>query len=225
MVDKAAVVPVFPHTEATRKMRLLAFPKRCTYDGCVLLLPVCTNLLAQSSALTKDLEASWLPLVTGIIGLLSAIIGAATAYWLSKKARFETLKLQLDILDKEGQLKRADNGTPPTTLTREDVIASPHAVLTGIQGFIIRFIILYVTLVAWEIVDKLLNPFIQAHLAYLLKSHPNIEPQWYSILAISLYSHLTVIGDILIFFLLGWSLLADIARFVGVRPFRLFRER
>jgi hypothetical protein len=138
------------------------------------------------------------------------------AYWLSKKARLETIKLQLEILDAEGRPRKPDSpGAPQTTVSREDLIASPHAVLTGIQGFIIRFIILYVAMLAWGIVDQLLNPLIQAHLFYLLNTHSQLATKWYSVLAIAFYSHSAVVGDILIFLLLGWSLLSDIARFVA----------
>jgi hypothetical protein len=122
--------------------------------------------LAESSAPTKSGDVPhWLQIVSGVIGVVGAVIGVPAAYWLDKKTRLETIKLQLDILEKEGQLKKADTGEQQTTLSREDLIASPHAVLTGIQGFIIRFIILYVAILGWGIVDKLLNPFIQAHLS------------------------------------------------------------
>jgi len=184
------------------------------------------NLLAESSA-QANVEGlpRWLKFAGGVVALVTAIIGVPAAYWVSKKARLETIKLQLDILKAEGKTRKSVNpDAPQTALTREDVIQSPHAVLTGIQDFVIRFIILYVTIAAWGIVDKLLSSFIEVHVNYFLSEHLFRRPSWYWVLAIAFYSHLTVVGDILIFFLLGWPLLSDVARFVGVRPLKLFRK-
>jgi hypothetical protein len=159
----------------------------------------------------------WWETATGIIGIISGILGLPTAYWLSQKYRYETRKLQLEILEKEGKLPKKH----PRVLRREHIIDSPQAIVTGIQGFVIRFIILYVAILGWDIIERFITPFISASIAYWLSEHPEVSQEWKTILGLSAYSQITGIGKLLIFLLLGWPLLSDITAFIGVRPFKL----
>ncbi|MEM9090951.1 MAG: hypothetical protein AAGC93_19665, partial [Cyanobacteria bacterium P01_F01_bin.53] len=73
----------------------------CSFLLCCVLSSVAW---AQDSSQAETAASTpWWQIVTGILAIPAAIFGVPSAYWLSQKARLETRKLQIEILEKEGK--------------------------------------------------------------------------------------------------------------------------
>jgi len=81
----------------------------------------------------------WWQVVTGIIDIPAAVVGLIYTYRLSAKTRLESRKLQLEILEKEGNHPQLEAGV----IKQEDLATLRQAIAARTQDFIIRFIILY----------------------------------------------------------------------------------
>jgi hypothetical protein len=163
----------------------------------------------------------WWQVATGILAIPAAVIGLIYTYRLSTKTRLESRKLQLEILEKEGKTPELEAGV----IKQEDLSKSRTAIAARTQDFIIRFIILYLTLVGWDLIRSAMLPFENASIAWLINTyHINTSNNWFAIFWLSLISQIGDFGRWLVYILLGWPLLSDIARSLGLRPVSFFRR-
>lgn len=156
-------------------------------------------------------QIPWWQIATGILGIPAAVIGIPSAFWLSQKTRLETRKLQLEILEKQGTISGPQTGIVKTG----DIAGSREATLVGIQGFVVRFIILYVTRFGWDVFKPFLMVFLNASVAYWLKQNQTISQEWTTVMGITAYTQIVNVGDLIILIAFGFPLLADIHEFAG----------
>ncbi len=127
----------------------------------------------------------WWQVVTGVLAIPTAILGLVYTYRLSQKTRLESQKLQLDILEKEGKVRPET----PRVIRRQDLFESPGAFAASIQEFVIRFIILYLAVFGWGLIERLINPSLNALLAvWINQQHIDVGQSWLGIFAVSLAS-------------------------------------
>jgi hypothetical protein len=160
----------------------------------------------------------WWQVVTGIIGIPAAIIGLISAYRISKKTQLETQKLQLEIIEAERKL------LPEQTQQlsyQEELLRSPQAIAINIQDFVIRFIIFSLALAVWGIISEFILP---SFWLVINLQHENARLS-YTIYQVSALfgGYLVTIGRLIIFVVLGWPLLRDICRTIGIRPQDLWK--
>jgi hypothetical protein len=163
----------------------------------------------------------WWQVATGILAIPAAVIGLIYTYRLSAKTRLESRKLQLEILEKEGKRPHLEAGV----IKQEDLSQSRQAIAARTQDFIVRFIILYLTLVGWDLIKSIMQPFENASIAWLINTHRiNTSNNWLTVFWLSWINQVGDFGRWLIYILFGWPLLSDIARSVGLRPPSFFRR-
>jgi hypothetical protein len=154
-------------------------------------------------------ELQWWQVVTGVLGIPTAFVTILGGYRLAQKTRLESRKLQLEI-DKE---TAAPMDTPATAL------AVSSSGLVAIGDLVTRFVVLSLLLLAWNLIESLVNPLIY-FLVFKVGLHPNSE---LGALGVNYISLILDLPRFAIFFLIGWPLLLDISRSLGISPRDLLR--
>jgi hypothetical protein len=185
--------------------------------------------LAQDAAAQGDGVPGWLKVIASIVTTLGTAGGLIVAIRTSRKVALESRNLQLDILQKEGkieplvQVQGQDSTAAQQNLARQTILQSPSAIAAQIQGYIVRFIVLYLTLQAWHLVASLVSPIFSIGLSFSFRYSSLPDLLQYG--ASALVGYIYTIVDIVIFLSLGWPLLKDIARSYGLNPRDLIRTR
>ena len=164
-------------------------------------------VLAQTAEGASKTDLHWWQVATGMIGVPTALIGLLVAYRVSNKTRLESRKLQLEILEKEGKSEE---------LGPRSLLESPRARAAGLQDLVLRFIVLYLAFQGWNLIERLISPLLGSALSVWINTQDLVTPPWVEILGVTLVSQLTGLGDLVIFVVLGFPLLKDIAASQGV---------
>jgi hypothetical protein len=153
-------------------------------------------------------EPAWYTTVAGILAVPAAMITAVGSWYLVKKTRRETRRLDLEIIEKEralGQAQADANVTAVATIVAEPVFAARRA-----QDVILRFILLYLVSQVWGVVVTIFaaasNGIELATRANRFDADPNVPATVASILI----SAVPNVGYWLLFVALGWPLLMDL---------------
>jgi hypothetical protein len=177
-------------------------------------------LLDQTFTPEQSRELPWWQIVTGIIAIPASIIGLLSAYRVSEKTRYETRKLQLEILEKEGIAKPESKKNH--AIPRKDLVTSPLALAASVQGFIIRFIIFYIAYEFWGLIISFILPTFW--LVINLARDQGLSYTKYQVFALA-GNYMALMGNLTILLILGFPLLRDIMSFLGLKPRDLLRFR
>jgi hypothetical protein len=163
----------------------------------------------------------WWQVVTGALGIPATLITIYGGWRLSQKTRLESQKLQLELREKEREAA-AEQASPEGAgdATRQLARITPASVV-AIGDIVTRFVIFYLALSLWGLIEALIFP-LWSYLVDKLDLYGSSS----EVLTIGV-RYVNVIIDLpryVIFFLLGWPLLVDIARQLGLSPLDLIRR-
>lgn len=185
----------------------------------VVLILVGTNVMAHEPPdAASSQPPPWWKVATGIIGVPAALLGLYYTYRLAEKTRLESLKLQRELQDEALIEPEAAIAAPAATLSP----IKARMIVTRTQEFFIRYIILELAARAWGAIASIITPLISLSTNVLANSASFRE---HDVIRYSLYagvSYVSSIGYIAIFILIGWPLLRDICRSLGITPREIF---
>lgn len=170
----------------------------------------------MASASTGNNSTPWYQIATGIIAIPAALLTIYGGVILSRKTRLESRKLELDISAAQGKQASEAPAPGPAIASTE---RSSRAIAVSIEGYVIRFILLYLT---FEIVGFLLQaiePLLTS--SGILLSAPS-QAEIFAINISAPYLDLAV--NIVVFVLLGLPLFKDILNSLGLRPQQIFSK-
>jgi hypothetical protein len=177
---------------------------------------VCIVLLISSPALAEDSKPEhWWDMTTGIIAIPVAIFGLVLSYATFVKTRLEAQKIELEIREKQKAIAESGAATPEVQLVAQSLI-EPLVDNARVNYIIMRFVLLYLILLFWEVVSKAFNFLgIGAFLTWtkILGGSERGAPE------IILYGATQVVqfGWILIVIFVGVPLYKDIAKHINFR--------
>lgn len=169
------------------------------------------DIIASGS--TGSSSIPWYQVATGVIAIPAALLTIYGGVVLSRKTRLESRKLELDIAAAEGK-QVTDSGSMLQIGSSE---RTPRAIVASVEGYVIRFILLYLT---FEIVGFLLsaiNPLLG--FSVLLFRRQPIAVQY--VIGVS-GTYLDLLVNIVVFLALGLPLFKDILGSLGLRPSEIF---
>jgi len=101
-------------------------------------------------AWSADRPPQWYEVGAGIISIPAALIGLAYSYILIKKTRLEARKVELEIAEKEEQIRTLTGRQPPESFA----FASQEPSRIPLIGILLlRFALLYIVVVSWGLVE------------------------------------------------------------------------
>jgi hypothetical protein len=156
----------------------------------------------------------WYEVVTGIIAIPAALLTIYGGVIVSRKTRLESRKLELEIAAEEGK-QAANASTPGPAIAPAD--RSSRAIAISIEGYVIRFILLYLT---YEIVGFLLQaiePLLNSSV-YFFNTYSPVEEFAINVSG----AYLDLIVNVFVFLLLGLPLFRDILGSLGLRSNQIF---
>jgi hypothetical protein len=150
------------------------------------------------------LAVEWYEYVGGVLGIPAALMTIYGGWVLSEKTRTETSVKRLERL----KLERELGAESPSHVHRGE-LSSEATVLEPLEteGYIVRFLILYLVLVGWGALASIIAAFVGSL----------IDPRF--------FQYFETLVRVLIFLLIGLPLLKDVARRFGLRPREVFRAR
>jgi len=176
-------------------------------------LGIATFLLSVPSVcLAEAKEVHWWEVTTGIIAIPAGVIGLAYSFLLVKKTRLESKKTELEILEKEEQLRKIHAADP--SLRRE--VVAPIVASRMSQYLLLRFVLLYLVLRAWGLVEDAYTllltgaMFTAQSVWHLELSKPLI------VIPFLVLQKLPAVVYWLLFFAIGWPLFKDVNSTLGV---------
>ncbi|MER7243170.1 hypothetical protein [Kribbella sp. NPDC000426] len=172
-------------------------------------LTVVANLL---QAAPDENSQDWRQVVSWVLGLPVALAAALGTIYVIPKARRENRKLELEILEKERALGIAQANEDPAQVAT--AVAEPIFETRRAQNLILRFVLLYLLLQAWSVVSGLLGSALagaQIGLNNAVEADASVWVIAGYLLAAAVASLPGVIRSLL-FVLVGWPLLLDVAK-------------
>ena len=175
------------------------------------------SLMVVASSLTGGSNIPWYKIVAGIAGFVATCGTIYGGILVSQKTRLETRKLQLE-LNAAAKSQTESHSQPSETTSLGD--RTQRAITVSIEGYVIRFILLYLV---YEIVGFLLDAItpLLSFSSYLVRS-AGVLPQY--IVGASI-TYVTLIVNVIIFAALGLPLFKDILSSLGLRPGDIFSKR
>jgi hypothetical protein len=155
----------------------------------------------------------WWKVATGIIGVPAAVVALFYSMALVRKTRLESRKTELEIEEKQRALAEAEKSGDTQTVTR--LLARP--VLEGqlVQSMILRFILLFLFLEAWSIVNNLFNLIFTGTAAGISWASGS-EPGPPIFILLSMIQAIPSVAYWLILLGIGWPLFQDASRMLGL---------
>jgi len=186
-------------------------------------LIACMLLLPGMVCAAENAEPHWWEVATGILAIPVALIGLAYSYVLIKKTRLEAKKTELEIREKQSQLQKF-NELQPEVIER---LVAPIADSRVTQFLILRFILLYLILHTWSLLERGFGLVLKG-LAFgifaIIGESTDPEPAWL-IAPYLILNNLPEVGYWIVFFAIGWPLFRDINDVVGLNMRELFSWR
>jgi hypothetical protein len=170
---------------------------------------VLTNL-AQAAA--DENAQDWKQVISWVLGVPVALAAAAGTVYAVPKARRELRLAELEIIEKERALGLARVQEDPAEVAK--VVAEPIFETRRAQNLILRFVLLYLLLQAWSIVSGLLGSALagaQIGLNSAVQGNRSVLVVAGYLLAAAVAS-LPAIVRSLLFVVVGWPLLLDVAK-------------
>lgn len=128
--------------------------RRRVYQWLLVVLAAATSLDVGAQQSSTGAQAWWSGVV-GFIAILACMVGLIYSYLLTNKIRVVSRKLELELLEGEGPRPQGEDRIPNLV----EIVASPRAAMTRALNFLTRFIVLYLVLIAWGLIARLLGPF------------------------------------------------------------------
>lgn len=196
----------------------------CVTATLLAMMPYGTAAAAEASATTEP----WYKIIAGIVAIPASIIGLAVSYRLFRKTNLESRKLELEIDEKERQLKNI-SGTPGVEALRG--LAQPLAQSQRLSILILRFVILELTLRIWNFVPSavgyITTAATYAALFVLGEDASSALRPWSPTGAAVVIgpTAIRLLFDIVYWFIVfgfGWPILRDACAILGIRITGLF---
>jgi hypothetical protein len=174
-------------------------------------------MMVIASSLTGSANVPWYKIVGGVAGFIATCATIYGGILISQKTRLETRKLQLEITAAEKPQSESESELRAATALGS---RTQRAIAVSIEGYVIRFILLYLV---YQIVGFLLDAFnpLIAFSSYLVRGR-GILSQY--IVGVS-FSYINLIVNVVIFIALGLPLFKDILSSLGLRPRDIFSKR
>lgn len=193
------------HAQIIKKHRYLVLPQVIW-----LLLPA-TVFAAESKA------PQWYEITTGILAIPAAIIGLAYSFILIRKTRLEAKKTELEILEKQKQLRQALEAQPVEV---QNLIVPAAENRVGLY-LVLRFVLLYLILHAWGLIEDIYD-LVFTGLVAGAQSAWNLELSGWVVVPLVAIQKLPKAAYWLVFFALAWPLFKDINLLLGLNLRELF---
>ncbi len=156
---------------------------------------------------------AWQSTLSWALGLPVLLAGALASVYVVPKARLQNKKTALEIEELELRLDKA-RGDPAQTAK---IVAAPIADTRRAQDLILRFVFLYLLLQAWGLIADVLSPALSSAAFGLDRAAEGGSPFWIlAYLALALVASVPEVVRALLFVAIGWPILLDIARLVGI---------
>src|SRR4051812_29945434 len=120
--------------------------------GIFMALFLCDPALAEEAS--KPLH--WWEIVSGILAIPVAFIGLVFSYATFVKTRLEAQKIELEIREKQKALAESGTATVEVQQVAQSLI-DPLVDNARVNYIIMRFIILYLVLLFWELFAKIVS--------------------------------------------------------------------
>lgn len=178
--------------------------------------------MATGGLLLQAAEGSpaWYEVATGIIAIPVTLVGALGSWYLVKKLRLESKKLDLELQEKAAELSDAQRKNDPIAAAR--VVAGPVLAGRRVQELLLRFVLLYLVLQSWSLAGQLLDGLARSAFglsALVVFEGEAIGESPRSIAALILFSIVQTLPSIVYWLLwvaLGWPLLLDTVRLLSI---------
>lgn len=167
-----------------------------------------TSLVDAAAEETQD----WKQIISWVLGLPVAFAAAMGTIYVLPKARLESRKLQLEVIEKERALGLAQVKEDPGQVAA--VVAEPIFETRRAQDLILRFVLLYLLLQAWSVVSGILGAALagaQIGLNNAVEGDASPFVVAGYLLAAAVASLPGVVRSLL-FVVVGWPLLLDVAK-------------
>lgn len=177
----------------------------------------------QMAATADPASESLLTAAAQVIAIPAAIITLLISFLAVRKTRLESRKLELEISEKEAALRKIEGEAGPKEVAQ--LIADPLFEGRRVQEIILRFIMLFVVLQAWNIVEKLF-PIIINGVGVAFGPTDFDTPTWVlSIfgLLISSLRAVPTIGYYLVLLGLGGPIVIQTMKHLRVKPPRILK--
>ncbi|MGO9376259.1 MAG: hypothetical protein ACLQBD_29780 [Syntrophobacteraceae bacterium] len=161
----------------------------------------------------------WWKVASGILAIPASLVGLAYSYVLIKKTRLEAQKTELEIREKQSKLQDLAAREPEAA---KQLIA-PIVEGRATQFLLLRFVLLYVVLRAWSLVETVVQFTLKAAFAGILSLFKSVDDS--SLVVVVPFfalSALPTIGYWFIFFAIGWPLVRDINASLKINVRELF---
>jgi hypothetical protein len=180
-------------------------------------LVVCVALLAGDPALAEEAAKPlhWWEIASGILAIPVAVIGFVFSYATFVKTRLEAQKIELEIREKQKALAESGNATPEVQQVAQSLI-EPLVDNARVNYIIMRFILLYLVLLFWDVFAKALS-FIATGAFLTWTNILKMPSQGAPVIIMYGATQLAQFGWILIVLVVGAPLYKDIARHVNFR--------
>lgn len=168
--------------------------------------------VAVLQAAADENVQDWKTTISWVLGLPVALAAALGTMYVVPKARREIRLQDLEIMEKERALGLAENQSDPIKVAT--AVAEPIFETRRAQSLILRFVLLYLLLQAWSVVSGLLGSALAgAQIGLNNAVNGDASPLVVGgyLLAAALAS-LPGVVRALLFVLVGWPLLLDVAK-------------
>lgn len=172
---------------------------------------VLPDLLVVAQQAQQGAPPPWWQVLGGILGLPTIAFTAVVTYRTIKKTGLESRKLELEIEEK----RRALRETPESDAAAgARILADPVLDARLIQDIILRFILLFLFLQVWDIVQRLFNLVVTGTAAGLGAFRGDLSTPL--VATISLLQAIPSVAFWLILIALGWPIFRDISRMLNL---------
>ncbi len=169
--------------------------------------------LADQPARTPE----WWEIATGIAAVPAAIVGIVTAYYTAVKSRLEARKLELDLRSQEAALSSTTSARTASETPAANPLLSPLIDRTKIDYFMLRFVLLYLMVEFWQILNQVLGFVLGgAYMTMTQYFHVGSSSPALQIVLFGM-TEVAKFGWIAVVLLVGLPLYKDIAKHIGFR--------
>jgi hypothetical protein len=179
---------------------------------------IVTSLAAIPGLLAETRAPQWYEIATGILAIPATVIGLVYSFILIKKTRLEARKTELEIREKESQLQQLAIVQPEVV----HELLGPATANRLALYLILRFVLLYLILAAWGLIDDVYNVVFTGIIAGA-QSMWHLTLEGWIVVPIVVLQKLPKVGYWIVFFALAWPLFKDVNATLGLDLRRLFR--
>ncbi len=185
------------------------------------LLIIIFSTIALASNAAEPSQVPWWKATTGVLAIPAALIGLIYSYLLAQKTRLESQKIALEIAEKKQEVEKIAGSAGRSVAE----MVKPLMGERFIQYALLRFIILYLVLQIWGLVEEGYElVFTGVSVGLTSAHHLNLSSPWV-VAPFLVIQKLPRIGYWLLFFSMGWPLFKDVNTIVGLDVKDFFRVR